>query len=191
MRGKRSAGESVARKSDHEFWKLHSSAIKDSGNRIVHNEVDNRSLDHGEQLLHGASADSKEQDMPTPEELAQLRSLIDERHMALETELHSDAARARAETYGELAGPVADPGDSASATLISDISNAELRRDLQELRALEAARDRINDGTYGFCMDCGQDIGFKRLLAQPAALRCLPHQQAYEKTHAQGPKPTL
>src|SRR4051812_23306904 len=133
----------------------------------------------------------KEQDMLTPEELAQLRSMIDERHMALEAELHSDAARARAETYGELAGPVADPGDSASATLISDISNAELRRDLQELRALEAARDRIEDGTYGFCVDCGQDIGFKRLLAQPTALRCLPHQQAYEKTHAQSPRPTL
>ena len=129
--------------------------------------------------------------MLTPEELAQLRSMIDERHMALEAELHSDADRARAETHGELVGPVGDPGDNATATLISDISNAELRRDLQELRALEAARERIDDGTYGSCADCGQDIGFKRLVAQPAALRCLPHQQAYEKTHAQSPKPTL
>ena len=129
--------------------------------------------------------------MLTREQLTQLRTMIDERHMALEAELHSDAERSREETYGELAGPVADAGDSASASLISDVGNAELRRDLQELRALEAARQRIDDGTYGSCVDCGQDIGFKRLLAQPAALRCLPHQQAYEKTHAQTPKPTL
>ena len=129
--------------------------------------------------------------MLTREQLAQLRSMIDERHMALEAELHSDAERSREETYGELAGPVADAGDSASANLISDLDNAELGRDLQELRALESAKDRIDNGTYGSCVDCGQDIGFKRLLAQPAALRCIRDQQAYEKTHAQPPKPTL
>ena len=129
--------------------------------------------------------------MLTPEQLAKLQAMIDERREALELEIHRDAARSRDEPYSLLAGSVPDSGESASADLISDLGNAELSRDLQELRALEAARDRLDRGSYGPCVDCGGDIPFERLLAQPAALRCLECQKGYEKTHAQAPKPTL
>ena len=125
--------------------------------------------------------------MLTPEQLAQLRAMVNERHAALESEIHDDAARSRDESYGLLAGPVADSGDSATADLISDLDNAELSRDLQELRALEMAQDRLARGTYESCVDCGVEIGFERLHAQPAALRCLACQKGYEKTHAHGP----
>jgi DnaK suppressor protein len=127
----------------------------------------------------------------TPEQLAKLQAIIDERHEVLELEIHRDAARSRDEPYGLLAGSVPDSGDSASADLISDLDNAELSRDLQELRALETAQDRLARGSYGSCVDCGGDIAFERLLAQPAALRCFECQKVYEKTHAQTPKPKL
>ncbi len=73
--------------------------------------------------------------MLTPEQLARLRAMIDERHEALESEIHRDAARSRDEPYSLLAGEVTDVGDSASADLIADLGNAELSRDLEELRA--------------------------------------------------------
>ena len=40
-------------------------------------------------------------------------------------------------------------------------------------RALDAARRRLDDGSYGICTDCGAEIGFDRLHAEPAAARCV------------------
>jgi len=119
-----------------------------------------------------------------------LQRLIEARSRALAEELRSDAERAREETYGALAGPVTDEADAAVADLLSDIDNAELSRDLAELRALEAANARLANGTYGRCVDCDADIGFARLKAQPGALRCVDCQRVHEKTysHAQEAK---
>ena len=43
---------------------------------------------------------------------------------------------------------------------------------------------RINEGSYGFCESCGQEIPAARLQAEPTALRCVHCQELYEKTHA-------
>jgi RNA polymerase-binding transcription factor DksA len=122
--------------------------------------------------------------MLTPEQLGKLRAMIDERREALESEIHRDAARSRDEPYRLLAGEVSDTGDAASADLISDVDNAELSRDLQELRALETAQERIDSGSYGSCLDCGGEIEFERLLAQPTALRCFDCERVHERTYA-------
>ena len=120
--------------------------------------------------------------MLTPEQLGRLQALIDARCEALSEEVHRDAARSRDETYGELAGAVADGGDKAAADLMSDLDSAELNRDLDELRQLEAAQGRLTDRSYGVCVDCGAEIDFERLLAQPAALRCVDCQRVHERT---------
>ena len=122
--------------------------------------------------------------MLTPEQLGRLRAMIDERHEALASEIHRDATRSRDEPYGLLAGEVTDVGDKATADLISDLDNAELSRDLEELRALETAQERLDGGSFGSCLDCGGEIEFERLLAQPTALRCFDCQRVHEKTHA-------
>jgi RNA polymerase-binding transcription factor DksA len=127
----------------------------------------------------------------TPEQLAKLRTMIDDRYEALSAEIHQDAARSRDETYGELAGPVTDGGDKATADLISDLDSAELDRDLAELRQFEAAREKLAGGSYGICVDCGEKIDFERLLTQPAALRCVDCQQVHERTYTHPPEPKL
>jgi DnaK suppressor protein len=88
-----------------------------------------------------------------------------------------------AEPYASVAGATPDIGDQALADLITDTGEAELTRDLVELRALEAALKRLEDGTYGLCLDCGEEVPFARLQAQPAAGRCLACQQRHEKTY--------
>lgn len=118
-------------------------------------------------------------------ELDALKRLIDARRTTLQAEVHADADKARGESYAELSGGVADEGDEAVADLLADIDNAELSRDLTELRALEAARERIAEGRYGRCIDCGLEIGFARLEVEPAALRCIDCQRVHEKTFAQ------
>jgi phage/conjugal plasmid C-4 type zinc finger TraR family protein len=69
------------------------------------------------------------------------------------------------------------------ADLLADVAEAEVTRDLGELRMLERALKRVSEGTYGQCVDCGGEIPFERLQAQPGAERCLSCQQRHEKTY--------
>ena len=52
-----------------------------------------------------------------------------------------------------------------------------------ELLAIDAALERIAQGTYGQCEDCGVTIPQARLQAYPVALRCISCQSTAEKTH--------
>jgi RNA polymerase-binding transcription factor DksA len=124
-------------------------------------------------------------------ELIELASAIEERREALAAEIRREVARARNEPFAEVAGAVHDTGDEALADLVADVDNAEVTRDLAEVRELGAARARIADGSYGVCADCGVDIPVERLRAQLAALRCIACQERHEKTFAGGPRPTL
>lgn len=127
----------------------------------------------------------------TPKQVATLQSLIVARHEVLAAEIRRDMAKSREESYGNVAGSARDPGDDAVADLIGDLDQAELARDLRELREVEAAMERLASGSYGICVDCGIEIDFDRLLAQPTALRCFDCQTIYEKTHAHDPEPKL
>ena len=62
---------------------------------------------------------------------------------------------------------------------------------LDELRAIEAAWQRLQDGSYGICVDCGGDVGYERLKANPAAARDIQCQERHEKTYGGNPKPSL
>jgi RNA polymerase-binding transcription factor DksA len=124
-------------------------------------------------------------------ETEKLSHLIDQRREALLAELREDAARSRDHPYAEHAGPAPDTGDQSVASLFADLEQADLSRDLEEFRALEAARDRLKGGEYGICVDCGSDIGFERLKAFPAAIRCIQCQERHEKTFGGEPKPSL
>ena len=127
----------------------------------------------------------------TTQQMDQLRGLIEARRQALIAELREDAERTQERQYGELAGPAPDSGDESVAALIADLEQAGLSRDLGELRGLEAARARLADGSYGTCIECGGDIEFERLRANPGALRCVDCQRIHEKTYAGTGRPSL
>ena len=124
----------------------------------------------------------------TQRRIQELAKLINQRRSALVAELREDAARVREQPYAEHIGEAHDTGDESVATLIADLEQADLTRDLGELRALEAARERLKSGGYGACIDCRVDIGFERLKAFPAALRCVQCQRRHENTYSGGPR---
>lgn len=127
----------------------------------------------------------------TNKQAKELSGMVETRRDALLVELREDAARTREQPYAEHAGPAPDSGDESVATLIADLEQADMTRDLDEFRALEAARDRIRHGGYGECIDCGNDVGYERLKAFPSALRCVQCQERHEKTYGGSPKPSL
>jgi RNA polymerase-binding protein DksA len=127
----------------------------------------------------------------TPEQTQELQATVERRRAALRVEIERDLGKVRDDRLEDLAGASPDPGDESIASLISDLDQAETSRDLSELRSLDSAHERIGDGSYGTCIDCGGDIGFARLQASPAAERCIRCQTQYEKTHASSTGPTL
>jgi RNA polymerase-binding protein DksA len=127
----------------------------------------------------------------TQQQTQELHATVEQRRAALRTEIDRDLDKVRADRLEDLAGASPDPGDESVASLISDLDQADTTRDLSELRSLDAAHERIADGSYGTCIECGGDIGFERLRANPAAERCIRCQTQYEKTHASPTGSTL
>ena len=56
-------------------------------------------------------------------------------------------------------------------------------RESAELDAIDAALQRIEDGVYGVCIDCGVDVPAARLHAAPETARCVGCQTKFEHAH--------
>ena len=76
-----------------------------------------------------------------------------------------------------------DGGDRAFLELASELDLAMAERDVRELRELDAAWERLENGRFGTCVDCGNPIAMARLQANPAAARCNPCQTQMESAH--------
>ncbi|MDB5761970.1 MAG: TraR/DksA family transcriptional regulator [Herminiimonas sp.] len=122
----------------------------------------------------------------TQQQLGHLKDLLNQRDQALRDDIRREVNLQ--DDYAQLASDIPDPGDSSFANLSVDLGNAAVNRDIAELRAIQTARLRMENGTYGECIDCGFDIPYERLQAQPMAERCAPCQDMYEKTHADAMK---
>ena len=120
----------------------------------------------------------------TDHQAKQIAQVIDSRRAVLIADLQRGTERVREDNHDVIAGTVPDPGDESVAALIADLDHADVSRDVAELRALEAARGRMQEGSYGVCIGCGADIPFARLQATPSAERCITCQEKYEKTYA-------
>jgi RNA polymerase-binding transcription factor len=118
--------------------------------------------------------------MPSTDALHAVARRLDERAAQLARDIA--AAEARAD---DGAREVGDRKDEADANVRRLVGDAELERDLAELRAIAGARERIEAGSYGRCSDCGEPIGQDRLLAQPTAARCTACQSEVERRERQ------
>ena len=117
-------------------------------------------------------------------DLAELRQTLLERRTALLEEIRSQLDNAGEESYAELAGQLRDLGDEAAADVLLDTRLADIERDVREVEAIREALTRIDQGGYGVCVDCGEDIALERLKAQPTAQRCIRCQEIWERMHA-------
>jgi RNA polymerase-binding transcription factor DksA len=114
-----------------------------------------------------------------------------DRSRALRTEIRDTLLRTDAEQYARLAGEVHDTQEEALADLFVDVNLAEITRDVEELRDIEAALGRMHAGAYGICVDCREPIDRERLQAYPTARRCLLCQRRHDRARAVGAPPSL
>lgn len=69
--------------------------------------------------------------------------------------------------------PVADEADLANNTVNQQISFSIREKEMNKLRRIDAALERVEDGSYGICIESGEEISEKRLKTQPWAEFCL------------------
>ena len=121
----------------------------------------------------------------SPDQLDALRRMMDERWARELHEIRSVAERSIDDRLQQaLAGRAADRLDEALAEIWQRSDHAIVRQNIQDMRDIEAARERIAVGTYGACTECGREIGYDRLLAYPTAKRCIGCQREHERRRA-------
>ena len=67
----------------------------------------------------------------------------------------------------------ADPADRATAESDRAFTLRIRDRERRLIRKIQSALQRIDDGSYGICDECGEDIGVARLKARPVTRLCI------------------
>lgn len=78
-----------------------------------------------------------------------------------------------------------DPNDRATQESEFGLELRTRDRERKLLRKIDAALARIDDGSYGYCEETGEEIGLKRLEARPVATLCLEAQERRELAERQ------
>lgn len=78
-----------------------------------------------------------------------------------------------------------DPSDRATQESEFGLELRTRDRERKLLRKIDAALNRIDEGTYGYCEETGEEIGLKRLEARPVATLCLEAQERRELAERQ------
>ena len=80
----------------------------------------------------------------------------------------------------------ADPNDRASQEA-DRITTLRIRdRERKLISKIDEALERIQEGSFGYCESCGEEIGVKRLEIRPVTtlcIQCKEEQEAQEKMH--------
>ena len=74
-----------------------------------------------------------------------------------------------------------DLTDRASLETDTAIELRTRDRERKLISKIDAALQRIEDGSYGYCEDTDEPIGIKRLEARPIATLCLEAQERHER----------
>jgi RNA polymerase-binding protein DksA len=122
----------------------------------------------------------------------QLKPLLDQlarREQDLRAKIAEEMQRTDTEDYEQLHGVVGDEADRAFVETTVDIETGRAEQQMKELREIEAARERVAQGTFGICIDCGGPIEYERLRIYTAAVRCAECQALHENPGARGKIP--
>ena len=108
----------------------------------------------------------------------ELRKMLEDRRRELLNSVHDKIRDARAE--GSKERDVLDQGESSEVDIQEDIEFALIQMKSETLNKINEALRRLDEGTYGNCFECGEEIAHARLRALPFAVRCKDCEEARE-----------
>ena len=112
---------------------------------------------------------------------SELKRMLEERRREIRAEVQGKMRDVRAEgTWGGKLNEVLDAVESSEADIQDDIEFALIQMKSETLNKIEDALARLEQGDYGNCFECGEEIAEKRLRALPFAVRCKDCEEARE-----------
>ena len=110
-----------------------------------------------------------------------LKQMLDERRREIQAEVQGKMRGVREEgSWGGKLNEVLDAVESAEADIQEELEFALVQMKSETLNKINDALVRLEQGNYGNCFDCGEEIAEKRLRALPFAVRCKDCEEARE-----------
>ena len=109
-----------------------------------------------------------------------LKAILEERRREIMSEVQGRMRDVRAEGAGSTVQGVLDAAESSEADIQDEIEFALIQMKAETLNRIDEALRRLEEGTYGYCFECGEEINEKRLRALPFAVRCKDCEEARE-----------
>src|SRR5262245_9797652 len=104
---------------------------------------------------------------------AELKHMLDERRKEIQAEVQGKMRGVREEgTWGGKLNEVLDAVESSEADIQEELEFALIQMKSETLNKVNDALVRLEQGDYGYCYECGEEIAEKRLRALPFAVRC-------------------
>src|ERR1700733_13402802 len=120
-------------------------------------------------------------DVQQPSRYSGLKRMLEERRREIRAEVQGKMRNVRAEgTWGGKLNEVLDAVESSEADIQDEIEFALIQMKSETLNKIVDALARLEQGNYGNCFECGDEIAEKRLRALPFAVRCKDREQALE-----------
>lgn len=118
----------------------------------------------------------------SPSRYRELSQMLQERRRQIQSELRGRMRDVRAEgaSWGGKLNEVLDAVESSEADIQEDIEFALIQMKSETLAKIDDALARLEQGNYGNCFECGEEIAEKRLRALPFAVRCKDCEEAKE-----------
>ena len=112
---------------------------------------------------------------------ADLKQMLDGRRREIHAEVQGKMRGVREEgSWGGKLNEVLDAVESAEADIQEELEFSLVQMKSETLSKITDALTRLEQGTYGNCFECGDEIAEKRLRALPFAVRCKDCEQARE-----------
>lgn len=108
----------------------------------------------------------------------ELRQMLEDRRRELMNDVQGRMRDVRSEGIKDR--EVLDQGESSEVDIQEDIEFALIQMKSETLNKINEALRRLEDGTYGNCFECGDEIAEARLRALPFAVRCKDCEEARE-----------
>jgi len=109
-----------------------------------------------------------------------LKQMLEDRKREIVGQLHDKIRDVRTENESGKMSNVLDQGESSEAGIQEDIEFALIQMKSETLNKINEALGRLEEGAYGNCFECGEEIAPPRLRALPFAVRCRDCEEARE-----------
>ena len=108
----------------------------------------------------------------------ELRKMLEDRRRELVCEVQGKIRDGRRDHAND--GAVLDEGECSEVDAREEIGFALIQMEAETLKKIDTALRRLGEGTYGECLECGDEIPEARLRALPFAVRCKECEEARE-----------